>query len=100
MTDVQTGIKSTSFVEITGGLEEGDEVEGNVTDEVLEEYCDPESEKYSQMVEKIRERMKFTSLQFNRLDDMIKAVGIDPSKLCTYCWNGKEGGSCGGCCHN
>ena len=77
-----------------------EELEGNVTDEVLEEYCDPESEKYSQMVEKIRERMKFTSLQFNRLDDMIKAVGIDPSKLCTYCWNGKEGGSCGGCCHN
>lgn len=64
--------------------------DGNVTDEVLKEYADYNSPKYEKMIEKIREKLKFTSLRFNRLDDMLDAVGIDPSKLCTYCWNGEE----------
>lgn len=63
---------------------------GNVTDEVLEEYADPESPKYEQMVEEIRKELNFTSLRFNRLDDMLESVGIDKCKLCTYCWDGKE----------
>lgn len=64
--------------------------QGNVTDEVLEEYADPESPKYEQMVEEIRKEQNFTSLRFSRLDDMLDSVGIDKCKLCTYCWNGKE----------
>lgn len=63
---------------------------GNVTDEVLAEYADPESERYEQMVEEIRKELNFTTLRFNRLDDMLDAVDIDKCKLCTYCWNGKE----------
>lgn len=63
---------------------------GNVTDEVLQEYADPETEKYERMVEEIRKELNFTSLRFNRLDDMLDAVGIDKCKLCTYCWDGKE----------
>ena len=63
---------------------------GNVTDEVLKEYTDPNSEKYEQMVDEICEELHFTSLRFNRLDDMLDAVGIEPCKLCTYCWNGEE----------
>ena len=63
---------------------------GDVTDEVLREYADYNSEKYEKMVERICEKLNFTSLQFHRLDDMIEAVGIDPCKLCTYCWSGKE----------
>jgi len=56
----------------------------------LDEYADPDSEKYSNMIEKIRAKLNFTSLRYHRLDDMIKATGIEPCKLCTYCWNGKE----------
>lgn len=63
---------------------------GKVTDEVLQEYADPDSPKYEQMVEEIRKEMNFTSLAFARLDDMLESVGIDKCKLCTYCWNGKE----------
>lgn len=63
---------------------------GNVTDEILQEYADPESAKYEQMVEEIRKELNFTSLRFNRLDDMLDSVGIDKCKLCTYCWDGKE----------
>ena len=71
---------------ILGLFEEG----GEVTDEVLREYADYNSEKYEKMVEKICEKLKFTSLRFHRLDDMIKSIGISPCKLCTYCFNGKE----------
>lgn len=66
------------------------EGEENVTDEVLAEYANPDSEKYKTMVEEIRRELNFTSLAFNRLDDMLDAVGIDKCKLCTYCWDGKE----------
>ncbi|MBQ2319839.1 MAG: amidophosphoribosyltransferase [Lachnospiraceae bacterium] len=63
---------------------------GNVTDEVLKEYTDPDSEKYEKMVDEICKELHFTSLKFNRLDDMLESVGIDPDKLCTYCWDGRE----------
>lgn len=63
---------------------------GNVTDEVLQKYADPETEEYERMVEEIRKELNFTSLRFNRLDDMLDAVGIEKCKLCTYCWDGKE----------
>ena len=63
---------------------------GNVTEEILQEYADPENEKYEKMVEEICKELKFTSLRFNRLDDILEASGLDVCKLCTYCWNGKE----------
>ena len=63
---------------------------GHVTDEILDEYADPESEKYAAMVEEIRKELNFTTLQFNRLDDMLDATGLERCKLCTYCWDGKE----------
>lgn len=62
----------------------------NVPEEVLQEYTNPESEKYEQMVEEIRRELNFTTLRYNRLDDMLDAVGIPVENLCTYCWDGKE----------
>lgn len=63
---------------------------GNITPELLQEYADPDSEKYQKMVDGICEKLNFTSLRFHRLDDMLESVGIDPDKMCTYCWNGVE----------
>lgn len=63
---------------------------GDVSLETLQEYADPDSEKYQRMVDSICERLNFTSLQYNRLDDMLASVGIDPEKMCTYCWDGRE----------
>lgn len=60
------------------------------TKEMVSEYADPDSEKYQQMVEKIGEKLCFTSLQYHRLDDMIAATGLPEEKLCTYCWTGRE----------
>lgn len=58
--------------------------------EILREYSDPDSERYAAMVEEMRKEMKFSTLKFNRLDDMLASVGVDRCKLCTYCWNGQE----------
>ena len=67
------------------------ELEGdNVSDDVLQEYTDPDSPKYQKMVDMICEKLHFTSLRFHRLDDMIESVGIGADKLCTYCWSGRE----------
>ena len=56
----------------------------------LEAYSDPETEEYKEMVNRVGEKLNFTSLRYHRLDDMIESVGIDRCKLCTYCWDGKE----------
>lgn len=56
----------------------------------LKRYVDPDTAEYGEMVERIREKLNFTSLRFHRLDDMIASVGIDEDKLCTYCWSGVE----------
>ncbi|MBQ8497277.1 MAG: amidophosphoribosyltransferase [Clostridia bacterium] len=67
------------------------ELEGGLPDaQTLIEYTDPDSQKYKNMVEKIREKLGFTSLSYLRLDDMLASTGVDPEKLCTYCWTGKE----------
>ena len=66
-------------------------VEGeNVDRSILEQYADPSTDRYAHMLDMIREQLNFASLAYNRLDDMIDSVGIDPEKLCTYCWNGVE----------
>lgn len=65
-------------------LENGD---GNAK---LDLYTNPDTPEYARMVEEIRKDLKFTSLKYHRLDDMIKSIGVPSCKLCTYCWNGKE----------
>jgi amidophosphoribosyltransferase len=62
----------------------------DVSDDVLQQYADPDNPKYQKMLDEICRRLKFTSLRYHRLDDMIESIGIEPCKLCTYCWNGKE----------
>ena len=60
----------------------------------LAAYADSESEEYANMIENIRKRLHLTSLQFQKLPDLIEAIGLPKEKLCTYCWDGCEG--CGG----
>ena len=62
----------------------------NCTAEVLEEYSDPGSCRYAQMIEDIRKRLNFTTLRYHRLDDLLASIGLEPCKVCTYCFNGKE----------
>lgn len=62
----------------------------NPSDETLNEYADSNSEKYADMVERIRHALHFDSLKYHNLQDTLDSVGIDKCKLCTYCWDGKE----------
>ena len=66
------------------------EMEGDNKYVNLDAYSNPETHEFQAMVSRIGEQLNFTSLRYNRLDDMIDSVGIDRSKLCTYCWDGKE----------
>ena len=56
----------------------------------LDEYADPCSARHCAMVEHIRHRLKLTSLNYQRLDDLVAAIGLPKEKLCTYCWDGCE----------
>ena len=64
------------------------EQEGREID--LKNYVDPDTPEYEEMVSRIGRQLNFTTLQFQRLDDMIESVGIGRDKLCTYCWDGRE----------
>lgn len=66
------------------------EIEGENKYPNLTAYADPDSAEYHAMLEKIREKLNFTSLRYHRLDDMIESIGMDRCKLCTYCWDGRE----------
>ena len=63
---------------------------GGSGDARLDEYADPDSDLHAAMVDRIGERLELTSLRYQRLDDMIEAIGLPREKLCTYCWNGEE----------
>ncbi len=65
-------------------------LEGDKADEKLPLYTDPDTPEYANMVEEIRKELHFTSLKYQRLDDMIEATGLPACKFCTYCWTGKE----------
>jgi len=56
----------------------------------LAKYTDPDSPDYANMVEFIREKLNLTSLAFQRIDDLIKAIGLPEDHLCTYCWTGRD----------
>ena len=66
------------------------EREGDNAENMLKDYANPDSKNYAEMVEEIRKQLNFTTLRYLRLDDMINAIGIEPSNVCTYCWNGVE----------
>ena len=53
-------------------------------------YLDENSKEYKKMVDWISKDIGATTLKFQKLEDMIKAIGLDKSKLCLYCWTGKS----------
>lgn len=63
------------------------ERESSPDEATLARYADPRDERYHEMVADICHRLKFSSLRYNRLDDMVDAIGIGSERLCTYCWN-------------
>ena len=66
------------------------ELEGEEGFRHLDEYSDSQSERGKAMRKAICEKFQFQSLEFQSLEGLQEAIGIEPCKLCTYCWNGKE----------
>ncbi len=66
------------------------ELEGEEGFKYIDEYSDGSTERGKKLRESISEKFGFASLDFQSLEGIIKAIGIDQCKLCTYCWNGKE----------
>ena len=66
------------------------ELEGEEGFRHLEEYCDARTGRYDRMVEGVCRRMRVTTLRYQTLKGMLDAIGIDPDKVCTYCWTGRE----------
>jgi amidophosphoribosyltransferase len=56
----------------------------------LDEYADPGTDRYHAMVEWIGATMGLSTLKYQRLDDMVAAIGLPREKLCTYCWTGES----------
>lgn len=69
---------------------EGIDPDVDVPADLLKKYADPSTEEHNNMVESIRAQLGFDSLKFQTLESFIEAIGIEPCKLCTYCWDGKE----------
>ncbi len=65
------------------------EIEG-VGDRDLDLFADPRSDKHAEMVERIRHRLMLSSLKYQRLQDLVTAIGLPKDHLCTYCWDGAE----------
>ena len=66
------------------------ELEGEEGSEYIDEYLDPKSERGIRLREAIREELKLTSIEFQSLDGVVEAIGLDKCRLCTYCWDGEE----------
>ena len=66
------------------------ELEGEEGLKHIAEYSDGNTERGRQLREAICREMHFASLEFQSLEGVVKAIGLDPNELCTYCWDGKE----------
>ncbi|HQK76205.1 MAG TPA: amidophosphoribosyltransferase, partial [Candidatus Hydrogenedentes bacterium] len=71
------------------------ELEGD-GDEELRAYTDASTSQYATMVDRIRQRLSLTTLKYQKLDDLVNAIGLPKTKLCTYCWDGCQGCQQGG----
>ena len=56
----------------------------------LEKYADPDSPEYRRMVQRIADMFGLTSLEFNRVDTLVKAIGLPKCKVCTHCFDGSS----------
>ena len=66
------------------------ELEGDEGLKHIDEYADGTTERGKSLRRNICEKFNFASLEFQSLEGVIKAIGLDPEELCTYCWNAKE----------
>ena len=62
---------------------------GNVTEDILNDYVDTSSQRHKELVESIRKELNLTSLNFLSVEDLIDSIGLPAECVCTHCWTGK-----------
>ncbi len=92
---IMFGCKYLNFSRSTGEMEliarrTIQSLEGDEGQKHLDEYADAATERGKAMRRAICEELKLTSLEFQSLEGLIKAIGLPEDEVCTYCWNGKE----------
>jgi len=80
--------RSRSELELAGRWAIKELIGKDINDPV--DYTDPESDNFKAMVEVIRKKLLLTTLKYQKLEDLVKAIGLPKEKLCTYCWDGVE----------
>lgn len=66
------------------------ELEGEDGLKYIDEYSDPNTERGKKLRRAIADKFNFATLEFQTLQGLIDSIGLEPCKLCTYCWTGKE----------
>ena len=59
----------------------------DISDATFEQYADPDNPKHKEMVNIMCRHLQLTSLKFQRLDDLVEAIGLPKEELCTHCWD-------------
>ncbi|MFX1452579.1 MAG: amidophosphoribosyltransferase [Promethearchaeota archaeon] len=80
--------RSRSELDLAGRWAIKELVGKNIEDPI--EYINPESDNYKAMVDVIRKRLRLTTLEYQKLEDLVKAIGLPKERICTYCWDGVE----------
>ena len=65
-------------------------LEGDEGAKHIDEYSDFSTERGKKLRECLCEELHLKSIEFQTLEGIVEAIGLEPCKLCTYCWNGKE----------
>lgn len=56
----------------------------------LEKYATTDSPQYKRMVEEIGKRLGLSSVKFNKIETLIKAIGMPKERVCTHCFDGSS----------
>jgi amidophosphoribosyltransferase len=80
--------QSRSTLDLAGrsAIEELEETD----EKLLTEYARAGSQRNSAMIDKIKDRLRLTTLKYQRLEDLVEAIGLPKEKLCTHCWDGSS----------
>ncbi len=64
------------------------ELEDNIDEYSLKKYSITDSKYYNDMIEKIREKLGIETIKYQKLNDLVSAIGLPKDKICTHCWDG------------
>lgn len=54
----------------------------------LARFSNPDTPDYTAMVDRIAGKLELDTLVYQRLDDLVEAIGLPKERLCTHCWDG------------